>query len=536
MPVYSNQQQPQSRTTSMGAARLQNGKLGSGSGWGFGLSTMGGAPGLPNPQSRPNSAALTSFAQTIGGSQSATPLDLSEFPSLSGAPSQNQQNPAQAAWGNAPQRVASHTAVQRPQPQSQSSSIQPSSSQGQPQQPSQPSQQQQTDNPFSSASHFGGGLEDLHFRGQDGVGQLSGSSQPKTGSIDEFPPLSRNANGEIGRARDGSMMSAAGFGGQTNGNAFGAALGQMQSLQGRTNFLGSGQQDSSRQPGLNGRVSSPMGLGSGALSATRSPIDMMQQGLNEPDRSGRSTQASSNLQSLFSNAPNASQNGQATAASQPQSSTSDSRQSQSQPSHQAFTGDLVESPKNAQGLESLSSMSEIDRYGLAGLLQMIRNEDSDIGALAIGQDLTSLGLDLNQPEHLNLNFSTPFAEPGSRTVEPEFTLPSCYTVKNIQPLHTKVSSFSDETLFYIFYEMTRDVMQEVAASELTNRNWRYHKQLKQWLTKDTNFEPVRLNPAEERGFYIFFDPISWQRQRREFLLQYDALDGRPIGPIQTAGA
>jgi CCR4-NOT transcription complex subunit 2 len=50
--------------------------IGSGSGWGFAI-PMGGAPGLPTPQSRPNSAAMSSFAQTIGGSQSSTPLDLS---------------------------------------------------------------------------------------------------------------------------------------------------------------------------------------------------------------------------------------------------------------------------------------------------------------------------------------------------------------------------------------------------------------------------------------------------------------------------
>lgn len=52
------------------------------------------------------------------------------------------------------------------------------------------------------------------------------------------------------------------------------------------------------------------------------------------------------------------------------------------------------------------------------------------------------------------------------TVEPEFVVPHCYTVQNIHSLHTKVASFSDETLFYVFYQMPRDVMQEVAASEL----------------------------------------------------------------------
>jgi hypothetical protein len=53
-----------------------NNTTGSGSGWGFGV-PMGGAPGLQHPQSRPNGAALTSFAQTIGGTQSSTSLDPS---------------------------------------------------------------------------------------------------------------------------------------------------------------------------------------------------------------------------------------------------------------------------------------------------------------------------------------------------------------------------------------------------------------------------------------------------------------------------
>lgn len=46
----------------------------------------------------------------------------------------------------------------------------------------------------------------------------------------------------------------------------------------------------------------------------------------------------------------------------------------------------------------LSQMSEIDRFGLAGLLRMIHSESPDVASLAVGQDLMTLGLDLNQPE------------------------------------------------------------------------------------------------------------------------------------------
>lgn len=44
-------------------------------------------------------------------------------------------------------------------------------------------------------------------------------------------------------------------------------------------------------------------------------------------------------------------------------------------------------------------MSELDRFGLKGLLAMLREgETSDQAHLALGMDLNSLGLDLHRPE------------------------------------------------------------------------------------------------------------------------------------------
>ena len=47
------------------------------------------------------------------------------------------------------------------------------------------------------------------------------------------------------------------------------------------------------------------------------------------------------------------------------------------------------------------------------------------------------------------------------------------------------ANISKETLFCIFYQMPHDIMQELAAQELTARDWRWHKVLRQWLQKDT---------------------------------------------------
>ncbi|TIB14568.1 hypothetical protein E3P92_01411 [Wallemia ichthyophaga] len=177
-------------------------------------------------------------------------------------------------------------------------------------------------------------------------------------------------------------------------------------------------------------------------------------------------------------------------------------------------------------------VSPADRFGLLGLLNIIRMSSSDMGMLALGSDLTNLGLDLSSPTMLNSTFVSPFSDNNARdaaTLEPEFTLPACYNVQPPPPAFTKVAEFHDETLFYIFYTHAKDVMQQVAAIELFNRNWRYHKDLGLWLTKESGSEPVQKTPMLERGSYIFFDPKSWEKIKREFVLVYDQLEEKPAG-------
>lgn len=95
----------------------------------------------------------------------------------------------------------------------------------------------------------------------------------------------------------------------------------------------------------------------------------------------------------------------------------------------------------------------------------------------------------------------------------------------------------------------------MAAIELTARDWRWHKVLRQWLQKDTReassgsslpivdlatsqpigAQPVRVGERSERGVYVFFDAMNWQRQRREFVLDYGELDHRHAGGQQQPG-
>jgi len=64
------------------------------------------------------------------------------------------------------------------------------------------------------------------------------------------------------------------------------------------------------------------------------------------------------------------------------------------------------------------------------------------------------------------SFGGPFSDVGSRPMQPDYKLPECYVVDNVHRVTDKVPSFHDETLFFIFYTQTRDILQELAATEL----------------------------------------------------------------------
>ena len=120
-----------------------------------------------------------------------------------------------------------------------------------------------------------------------------------------------------------------------------------------------------------------------------------------------------------------------------------------------------------------------------------------------------------RPDSLCADWAGPFADPTGRPIIPEFTLPPTYTVTNVASIHEKIESFSDETLFMIFYQNPRDELQELAAAQLYGRDWRWHKKLQQWLTKAKEYgEPVlSQNRQEERGWYYFWNVNEWRRER-----------------------
>ncbi len=100
---------------------------------------------------------------------------------------------------------------------------------------------------------------------------------------------------------------------------------------------------------------------------------------------------------------------------------------------------------------SAGSREGVDRFGLLGLLSVIRMTDPDLNVLALGTDLTTLGLNLNSPEVLYPTFTSPWTDSNTaRRFEPSenFYLPPCYFMQApMQPPHLKIHLFSDVSAF-----------------------------------------------------------------------------------------
>ncbi|KAL8663534.1 MAG: hypothetical protein Q9168_008080, partial [Polycauliona sp. 1 TL-2023] len=303
-----------------------------------------------------------------------------EFPSLSGAPQTQYQNPGQAVWGNSNQRATQHTPVQRPQQQH------PISQQSNPQQQNQQPTQSQEQSQQSREQLYSGSNDDYHRGGQGGIGQLGASAQPQSTSIDEFPPLRRNGTDEDQQDRRGSLMQNAAFGGYSASNNFSMPSNQ-DSVRHRIPSTQSGRPDS-RTSTLVDRIMSPSSLSFASASNRQAPASATTLDGSIPPTPRGNQQ--NNINSLLDSFVNQQQQiGSSSRASQPQ---------QQQPTRQQ-RGSLASNGGAAQTAENvpIDEMAPIDKHGLAGLLANVRSPDADTAALAIGQDLTQLGMDLNSP-------------------------------------------------------------------------------------------------------------------------------------------
>ncbi|KAL8710629.1 MAG: hypothetical protein Q9220_004853 [cf. Caloplaca sp. 1 TL-2023] len=330
----------------------------------------------------------------------------SEFPSLSGAPQTQYQNPGQAVWGNPNPRIAQHTPVQRPQ--QQHPVAQQANSQQQPPQTSQAQEQpQQSRESMFSSTQPTSSNDDYHRGGQGGIGQLGASTRPQPSNVEDFPPLGRNGLDENQQDRRGSLMQNAAFGSYLpqfplpqNQDRAPPSLSSLQNSHG----------DNRSNTTLVDRTMSPSSLSfassSNRLAHTPSVDTDRSVRYSFPPSTGhvltnqqplptpRASQQQNSVNALLSSFQN--HNLGPSSSSSTSQNGQQQQPPQSRPQQQGPQPSL--SPAQIADTTPLDEMAPIDRWGLAGLFSQLRSPDPDVIAMAIGQDLTQLGMDLDSPE------------------------------------------------------------------------------------------------------------------------------------------
>ena len=68
-----------------------------------------------------------------------------------------------------------------------------------------------------------------------------------------------------------------------------------------------------------------------------------------------------------------------------------------------------------------------------------------------------------------------------------------------------------------------------------NREWRYHKEERIWLTRAPGLKLSKAEATFEEGTYFYFDVNSWRKAHKELRVEYEKLEDRPqIPPALSA--
>ncbi|KAI1145755.1 hypothetical protein F4825DRAFT_442930 [Nemania diffusa] len=400
-----------------------------------------------------------------------------EFPSLSNTPQLSSGNPS-SLWAGGSRPIGG--AIQRNQSTPHS-------------------QQSQQDDFFSTSSRMNTNQAAFRFGTQTSMSQ---SSQPQPSSIDEFPPLNnslRNGDGELGHERGSTLMSTLGFGAQGN-----TASGSLQGTRAGNGLLNALSANSRTTD-----VRSPDGTT--ALDLSRS------QDMRSSSDEARPKPPGFRDDTLPSQPPK-----DPVQPAEGRNPLGAIGTNESQAGKNIDSEDL-QSPAVR---DPLAGMAEIDKWGIKGLRTLMNNYP-DYAACVAGLDPTTFGLDLTSPAMISTQIWSPFNDIPPRPAMPDFRLPDCYKVNNVQHLRNKISNFNEETLMWIFYSCPGDYQQQLAAEQLFQRQWRWHKKLKLWLTKDDIMHPRILSAQHEEGYYIVWSTDEWRKERRQLTLHYADLETNP---------
>lgn len=176
--------------------------------------------------------------------------------------------------------------------------------------------------------------------------------------------------------------------------------------------------------------------------------------------------------------------------------------------------------------EEPSTKTINDSYKLPpGLQDLINSFDSARHRIGNPLPIASISKML---ESSYLNCPDSFIANTPKYYQPEdpFPTPSCYPQEPMASLNFEgiFPKMELDTLFYIFYYRQGTYQQFLAAKELKNRSWRFHKRFLTWFQRHE--EPKVINNDYEQGTYRYFDfEGMWlQRRKSNFKFEYQFLE------------
>jgi len=157
----------------------------------------------------------------------------------------------------------------------------------------------------------------------------------------------------------------------------------------------------------------------------------------------------------------------------------------------------------------------------------------------LDKDLTKMGLvdgySSVKDTRLIYRFQSPFANMPCRAQDIDMFVPSEYRTNALisdKLTVIKPSKWGEDLLFWMFYSNPNDHMQLQAADELYNRNWRFHKEKKIWISKTQNIKAREQNINYEEGTFHVWDVDSWKKVPKDMKVEYSKLEDK--SPLNQA--
>ena len=87
---------------------------------------------------------------------------------------------------------------------------------------------------------------------------------------------------------------------------------------------------------------------------------------------------------------------------------------------------------------------------------------------------------------------------------------SCRLEKEKLSLHFFPLEIKELTLILLFFRHLKVSFFKLFSFNRYNRDWRYHKEERVWITRAPGMPPSEKTAVYERGTYYFFDVSSWR--------------------------